>query len=285
MDDDKKELRARAFALREAGRTRDQIRRELGLTSGWAVNELLDREPARHPGLRARAKDDLRQRARELRDQGKTYPEIAAELGVSKSSVSLWVRDLPSPTATPEGKARSQERRTSAVRAAWDRKHAEVEIERRQTRDLARRQIGQLAERDVLLAGALAYWCEGEKAKPWRKVERVQFINSDPGLILLFLRFLAVATVERERVRLRVHIHERADVPAAEAYWSDLTGFPATSFYRSTLKKHNPKTVRKNVNDDYNGCLVVTVLQSAELYRKIEGWAQGAMGVAIVETD
>lgn len=285
MDDNTNELRARAIELREAGQTRDQIRRELGLNSDWAVTKLLDRERARHPGLRSQAKDDLRQRARELRDEGKTYPEIAAQLGVSKSSVSLWVRDLPSPTSTPEGKARSQERRTAAIRATWDRKHAEVDVERQRTHDLARRQIGQMAERDVLLAGALTYWCEGEKAKPWRKVERVQFINSDPGLVRLFLRFLAVAGVEPERIRFRVHIHERGDVPAAEAYWSDLTGFPAASFYRSSLKKHNPKTVRKNINDDYHGCLIITVLRSAELYRMIEGWVQGAMGVAIVEAD
>ena len=34
-------------------------------------------------------------RARELRGPGHTYSEIAAQLGVSKSSVSLWVRDMP----------------------------------------------------------------------------------------------------------------------------------------------------------------------------------------------
>ena len=33
-------------------------------------------------------------RARELRAQSWTIPDIAKELGVSKSSVSLWVRDV-----------------------------------------------------------------------------------------------------------------------------------------------------------------------------------------------
>jgi transcriptional regulator with XRE-family HTH domain len=32
-----------------------------------------------------------------LREQGLDYEEIAAALGVSKSSVSLWVRDMPRP--------------------------------------------------------------------------------------------------------------------------------------------------------------------------------------------
>jgi hypothetical protein len=50
--------------------------------------------PPPHPKLRARAKDDLKARARELRRRGRTYPEIAETLGVSKSSCSLWCHDL-----------------------------------------------------------------------------------------------------------------------------------------------------------------------------------------------
>jgi predicted transcriptional regulator len=44
-----------------------------------------------------RRKDDERQLAEALRAAGRTYDEIAAELGVSKSSLSLWLRDLPPP--------------------------------------------------------------------------------------------------------------------------------------------------------------------------------------------
>jgi hypothetical protein len=41
----------------------------------------------------------LRDAAVELRWQGRTYDEIVTELGVSKGSLSLWLRDLPHPTA------------------------------------------------------------------------------------------------------------------------------------------------------------------------------------------
>ena len=43
------------------------------------------------------------------------------------------------------------------------------------------------------------------------------FINSDPGLIRFFLRFLDEAGVEPAQLRFRVHIHETADMAAAEA--------------------------------------------------------------------
>jgi hypothetical protein len=64
-------------------------------------------------------------------------------------------------------------------------------------------------------------------------------------------------------------------VPAAEAFWADVAGVPVHMFSRATIKKHRPRTVRKNTGDTYHGCLIVRVLGSASLYRKTEGiwWA------------
>ena len=81
-------------------------------------------------------------------------------------------------------------------------------------------QVGELTDREILIAGAVAYWCEGAKSKPYRVDEYVRFINSDPALIRLFLRFLDKSGVSRERVRYRVLIHESADVEAATRYWA-----------------------------------------------------------------
>jgi hypothetical protein len=103
------------------------------------------------------------------------------------------------------------------------------------------------------------------------------FVNSDPGLIAFFLRFLAVAGISRDRLICQVHIHESANVPAAQQFWRDQTGFPAEQFRRPTLKRHNPKTVRKNTGECYHGCLSVAVRRSAELYFKIDGWASATM--------
>ena len=62
-----------------------------------------------------------------------------------------------------------------------------------------------------------------------------------------------------------------------EGFWRDVTGAEPAQFQRPTIKRHNPKTVRKNVGDDYHGCLIVGVSQSADLYRRIEGWVRAAV--------
>lgn len=90
----------RIRALRAEGLTPAQIRERLPGVSRWAVNCVINRGAdarAAHPGLRARAKDADRERARQLRRQGKTYREIRAEIAVSNSTLSMWLRDLPYP--------------------------------------------------------------------------------------------------------------------------------------------------------------------------------------------
>ena len=139
--------------------------------------------------------------------------------------------------------------------------------------------VGAMSDRDLLKAGTVAYWAEGSKAKPWRRTDRVTSTNSDPGMIQLFQAFLRLLKVTDDRLRFRVAIHESADVDSAILFWADLLGVDPASFQPTTLKRHQPKTSRKNVGADYHGCLVVNVLRSADLYRTIEGmWSAVAAG-------
>ncbi|MFF7730687.1 hypothetical protein [Streptomyces sp. NPDC008001] len=214
------------------------------------------------------AKTELQQRARELRRAGRTYDEIVAELGVSKSSVSLWVRDLPKPQKTPEQMHAMQE-------ARWAPHRQRQAIVRQQDRLSAAHEIGRMTDRELFLVGVGLYWSEGAKSKPHRLSERATFINSDPDMIQVYLAWLALLGVEPGRIQYRVMIHENADIGQAEQFWADLAGIDVAGLKKTTLKKHNPKTVRKNAGEGYRGCLVVDVRGSADLYRRIEGWWYG----------
>src|SRR5579859_877142 len=90
-------LRQRIVQLRREGKSRREIKEILTTVSNRTLDEALKGEPPPEWTRRPNAKDDVRERACELRGQGLDYEEIADALGVSKSSVSLWVRDLPRP--------------------------------------------------------------------------------------------------------------------------------------------------------------------------------------------
>jgi predicted transcriptional regulator len=271
-------LRGQAIALRRAGRSRREIKALLGITSNQTLNEVLKGEPPLPQHGRPNAKDAERAKARELRQQGLGYNQIAAELGVSKSSVSLWVRDLPRPE--PLSYEERRRRAAEGVRRYWAAERPVREAEREAASAAAAAQIGRLNDREILIAGAIAYWCEGTKNKPYRRSDRVVFMNSDPALIGMFVRFLDVAGVHRDRLIYQVQIHETADADAAQSFWLNATGAGIEQFRRPTLKRHNPTTVRKNIGADYHGCLRVEVRSSTELYRRIAGWATAAMCAA-----
>ncbi|MFE4381934.1 hypothetical protein [Streptomyces cyaneofuscatus] len=268
-------LRAQAVALRREGLSRRQIRDRLHVDNNDLLNHLLQGEPAPEWTKRPRAKDDVRAKARELRLQGMTYDQIQVELGCSKSSISLWVRDLPKPE-----RKRSREESSAIGRRGWEATLQRRDVERQAQKQQAADEVGAMTDRELFLLGVGLYWAEGTKSKPYRTQERVTFVNSDPGMIEAFLAWLRLVGVNDEHLRFHVLIHETADVTAAEQFWAALTGAGPSAFGKTSLKKHTPKTNRKNVGADYRGCLVVRVLKSADLYRRIEGSWCGIVGAA-----
>ncbi|MFF3740322.1 hypothetical protein [Streptomyces sp. NPDC002566] len=263
---DFEDLREQAITLRRAGLSRRQIRDRLHVHNSDILNRLLDGEAAPEWTKRPNAKDDLRDRARELRLQGWTYDQIQVELGCSKSSISLWVRDLPRPERP---RPNTQAARLGVQRAVENRAVARAELQAK-----ACAEIGPITSRELFLVGVGLYWSEGAKAKPGSH-RRVIFVNSDADMIKLFLAWLDLLGVEPERRRFSVNIHESADVPAAEAYWASQVGIDIDDLLKTSLKRHNPKTNRTNTGASYHGCLRVAVLQSADLHRRIEGWWSG----------
>jgi predicted transcriptional regulator len=169
--------------LRRAGKSRRQIKEILGPMSNSTLNDALQGEPPPEWTLRPNAKDELRGRARELRTQGMDYEEIAEALGVAKGSVSLWVRDLPTPARLSYAECRK--RSAEGVRRYWAAERPVREARRAAAREAAAAQIGELTDRELLVAGSIAYWCEGTKNKPHRRSDRVihqQRPRIDPAL-------------------------------------------------------------------------------------------------------
>ncbi|MFI5665095.1 hypothetical protein [Streptomyces sp. NPDC051684] len=214
--------------------------------------------------------ESLREQAVQLRREDLSRRQIRdriqVELGCSKSSISLWVRDLP----TPERRSASEQAKLASSKR-WEHENALRETERQRCKEAAKAEVGVMTDREIFLAGVTLYWAEGAKDKPYSRREKLHFINRDPNVIRFYLRWLDVLGVERERLRFRVSIHESADTTEAEKFWADLVGIEACTFQKASLKRHNTTTSRKNTAEAYRGCLIVYVLKSADLYRRMEG--------------
>jgi AcrR family transcriptional regulator len=155
-------------------------------------------------------------KARELRASGMTLLDIANELGVAKSSVSLWVRDVE---FTPGPRRRGRRRGPNVLER---RKQAEIA----ELLEEGRRRIGQLSEREFLVAGAALYAGEGSKGDGL-----VVFANTDPRMMAFFAAWLRrFFAIDESRLRARVYLHQGLDLDAATLFWSKVTGLPVTQF-------------------------------------------------------
>ena len=84
-------------------------------------------------------------------------------------------------------------------------------------------------EKSLKLAGVMLYWAEGAKGGG-----TVKFVNSDPAMIKLFLRFLReVCGIYEDRLKLLIHLYPDQDAGALKEFWSSVTGVPENNFYRS----------------------------------------------------
>lgn len=206
-----------------------------------------------------RGKVDAQMRARELRAEAWTLEEIAAELGVAKSSVSLWVRDVAF-EARPRRTARRRGPNVLQRRKA-------AEIESLQREGLVR--LGSLSEQAFLAAGAALYAGEGTK-----RGNAVSFANCDSRMMAFFCSWLRhFFKIDESRLRARVYLHEGLDIDAARLHWSEVMQIPLCQFREGYRAVADP-TIR-TVRHEY-GCAYVHY-SCARTLRAIIGLSDGLL--------
>jgi transposase len=192
-------------------------------------------------GYRGKVKEQAK--ARRLRAQNHTLADIAKALGVSKSSVSLWVRDVP---FTPSLQLRG-------IRGPHRRPHPAHEAKLRQIEELnreGRERIGTLSDEAFFIAGLALYAGEGSKTDG-----EVRFTNSDGEMVRFFcVWFRRFFCVDEQRLRGRIYLHQGLDINAADAFWSQLTKIPPTQFHRPYRAVPDP-SIRRNKHE--HGCFSV----------------------------
>jgi transcriptional regulator with XRE-family HTH domain len=210
-----------------------------------------------------------------LRRKGKSLQEISDALGVSKSAISFWCRDICL--------NQKQILRLKKRQITGSRKGSLLVAERRRSlrdrdelffRSLGLREIGAISQRDLFIAGIAIYWSEGYT---YASGNEVGFTNSDPKMVLLMLEwFKKFCEVSQEKFSLSIRINEmhRSRVKKVEDYWSSLTKIPLSQFNKTVLIKSLVKKVYPN-SDNYYGTLRIVVLRGSQLRRRINGWLQG----------
>jgi predicted DNA-binding protein YlxM (UPF0122 family) len=184
-----------------------------------------------------------------LRKKGFSLREISEKFGISRSTASMWVKNVQMSLAA---KHRILEIQKKGRRKGADISHRRseeknVKIENAVTRSLPSMQFTQEQCKGLC---AILYGCEGSK----RESGRVVFINSDPNLIRFFLLlFRRSFSLKENKFRALVHLHDYHDNKTQVQFWSKVTGIPQGQFTKSYQKINGGK----NTREGYQGCVSV----------------------------
>ena len=207
---------------------------------------------------------DDKRRAIELRRSGKSYRSIENELGIAKSTLSGWLKDVHLTQAQSkrlhqnwlEGLERA---RKMASQVHVTTKKNSINMHKREAKETVNSMKIDKNLLEIMLVGL--YLGDGFKVNG-----RVGLGNSNPRIVKLFLTLIRVLyTINEDKIR--VQIFARMDQKETELiqYWSDLLTVPMTQFHKTQFDK---RTAISKTKSNYYGVCAVSV-SNMELQRHI----------------
>lgn len=194
--------------------------------------------------------------------------EIAKKVGASKSSVSLWVRDMQL-TAAQRDRLRIRMiggGHSGRLKGAEWNKQQRLEriavLEKQASKDIL-----NLSLRELFFLGLGLYWGEGFKA---RSTANAGFSNSDHRVVVLMIVWLEQCLgISRERLHLQVFINSihRYREKVILKYWKTVTGLPQSQFLKVIFLEKGRKVYENQ--ETYYGVCAVRVLKGSELKNRI----------------
>jgi predicted transcriptional regulator len=183
-----------------------------------------------------------------LRKRGYSVNEIVNNIGVSKSSVSVWVRNV---VLSENSKKRLLTKIKSGQLISAENKRIKTKLIMDFYKKEAYRRLSKFNIEGIgKFICALIYYCEGAKDK----TGGVSFTNSDPKLIKVFLMLLRNNyDIDESKFRICMHLHEYHNFKKQMEFWSKVTKIKKEQF----IKPYNKPNTSKRIKDGYQGCLAI----------------------------
>jgi transcriptional regulator with XRE-family HTH domain len=197
----------------------------------------------------------IREKARELRTERRlSIVEIAERLGLPKTTVFYWVRDIPlqRPRRANPGQRRGNRGMRRKYRELREAAYAEGE-----------REFTELAASPTFTDFVCLYIAEGYK----RTRSTVALCNSDPRVVALATRW--IRRFSRNQVRFFLQYHADQDVEQLRRFWGDVVDVDPAEI--GLQRKSNSNQLRRRTWRSRNG--VLTVCAYDTLFRaRLQAW-------------
>ena len=201
-----------------------------------------------------------------LRKKGYSYKEILKIVPVAKSSLSLWLKDLP---LTKSEKLVLRDRLDGNISRGRIKAASVLRTNRLQRESsllpILQAEFEQYAYDPLFQLGIGLYWAEGAKNSGG-----VMFTNSDIEMVEVMLKWFEKFTgYTRNDLRYRLYIHKPYSHENCEQKWADGLKVPRSAF---TPTSYKPTSRGVKIRVNYIGCVRVEVPRSSKLLFTLKIW-------------
>ncbi len=212
---------------------------------------------------------NAREKAAKLRKRGYSYSYISTETGLSKSTLSYHLHEIPYKPNDATIKSIGVARAKSGFTKAKSKKESFFEA-----RKQAKLDIGKISQRDLFMLGLGVYIGEGSKTH-----DIIRVVNTDYRVINLFIEWLSVMGYTRANFAIRVHLYPDSNIKESELFWSMKTGLSLRQFQKTCIDQRANKDRKRNAKHPY-GTAHVTVRSNGKkslgvaFARRIGAWME-----------
>ena len=216
-------------------------------------------------------------KAIKLRKEGSSYNEISAKLGIPKSTLHYWLAIIE---LSEKAKARIASRvHRGSVEGLIRRNKNQTALAKKRAegiRALAKKEVNDLINNKLFLTGVSLYWAEGYKKGAYgSKWKAVDFVNSDPELVKIMVRFFRnICLVKSEKIKVQLIAHKNIDIDKSVDYWSTLVNIPKTQFIKTCCSVNKSSKNKRNRNSLTHGTVHIRI-NDVKLFFRIIGWIDG----------
>jgi transposase len=182
-------------------------------------------------------KEEERKKCIELRKMGESLRYIAKTVGVAKSSVTRWVKDVK----LTEEQRKNLYKKRYGLQKKKEKKEKQVGHEvwssmRRKVRE-EMQEVGRqkfLKEGKEYAFGCALFWAEGSKDR-----NSTILVNSDEDMLLFFAKFLRkYFNVKSDQITIKLQYYDNGDLTVDDIikYWCDKLDVTPDNFIKPTLR-------------------------------------------------
>ena len=191
-----------------------------------------------------------KEKAIRLRLAGQSYSQIKAQLGVSKSTLNLWLKNYPL--------SKDQIDELFESKHKWIEKIRNTKALKKQNRRLSvlnkiSNDIGAMSARELFLAGLFLYWGEGGKTQE----ATTCLTNTNPAMLIFFVQWLLNLGVSKDKIKVRLQIYKDMDRESTIDFWSKTLDIPRGQFNNPQIKETNQDELTYKSGFGNGTCTVV----------------------------